>query len=1294
MTVGPSYPLSQAQWAWWLAQKLHPGVPVTVAMYLDLAGPLDLDRARRCAERAACELGAAQLRFRVEDGAPCQYLDPAAQLRFDKADLTSEPDPVAAALDRMECDYSTPLDPAADELTVVLVFAVAPRRHLLYLRSHHIVLDGVGAAAVLRRTADLYRTGLEAAPECGALSVPEILEDERAYRESARARADRDYWRDRLAGLGDSIGLAGRPAAPTVRPHHVTGTLDTATARLLAAAKARHGATFPELAIAAFACFLARMTSSADATLTMPVPARTTAALRRSGGSMSNVVPLRMTGLDASTVGGVVAQVRSTVLGALRHQRFRHEDMRGHEALRAGFGPVVNLLGLVEPLRLGPVTGQARLLALGPVVDLQVNGYQAGPDETSVSLDFQANPARYRHDTVVWQHRMFLDYFARFLAAEPDLPITEVDPAPAAPLARPPAGPVRTLPELLRAGLVADAVAVRAGPRTLTYRALDEASSRWARVLLAGGAGPGEFVAVAIERSLESVLALWAVAQTGACVVPIDPADPQPRIAAVLDSSGARQGITVRSARDRLPRSGIDWLVLDDPASMAAAERHSAAPIDDTERTRPLRPAHPAYLIYTSGTTGIPKGVVVGHRGLGSLTAYLIEHYGIDRNSVLLHSHTSIFDAHLLELLPTFAAGAQVVVAPPSVVVGEQLARLIRDCGCTIVQTAPAVLATLSPARVPAVDVVAIGGEACPAKLVAEWAPHVRLFNGYGPTEVTVMVTETAAMTADGPVTIGVPLPGVLAALLDSRLRRVPDGAKGELYLGGLGVAEYYLGNPAATAARFVADPFGTGGRLYRTGDRVGAGPDGAFEFFGRLDGQVEIHGRRVEPAEIEVALLAEPEIAYATVTVADPGRPEARLVGYVVAAAGARIDTAATLRRLRSELPAALVPSVLVQLDELPVAGNGKVDRAGLIPPVPAPRPYQAPQTDLERLVAARVAAALDRSAVGLDDDFFELGGNSLLGVSVSGELEAATGLPVTVRWLYTSPTVRLLAEAIANYDTADDADDALGALLVLRRSGSRPPLFCVHSAVPLAWCYAGLARYVTDRPIYGLQAPELVAGADAPATVGELVDTYIATMLEVQPQGPYHLLGWSLGGQLAHAIAVRLRARGAVVAVLTMLDSVVIPAAADPPAAPRMRDLLTHLLGDEPEDADAAPDLTAAEAAAELAVAGASFGTGLSAGQLERLHRGYVAGVMLAHSYRPDVYDGDLLYFSATRGITEFFDARMWRPYVTGELIEHPVPATHAQLTNSEVVALIGPLLDRHLERVSGSMALPDGR
>ncbi|WP_054815045.1 alpha/beta fold hydrolase [Nocardia arizonensis] len=294
-----------------------------------------------------------------------------------------------------------------------------------------------------------------------------------------------------------------------------------------------------------------------------------------------------------------------------------------------------------------------------------------------------------------------------------------------------------------------------------------------------------------------------------------------------------------------------------------------------------------------------------------------------------------------------------------------------------------------------------------------------------------------------------------------------------------------------------------------------------------------------------------------------------------------------------------------------------------------------------------------------------------------------------MTVRRLYTAPTVEALAARVTGHAAgiADRPEDAMGVLLPLRRGGAGEPLFCIHSAVPLAWCYAGLSRHVTDRPVYGLQAPTLTAATVRTLGIDDLADTYVAAVIGIQPQGPYHLLGWSLGGQIAHAVAVRLRARGDRVALLAMLDSMVIPVGAAMPPAPRMRDLLTHLLGDEPEDADALTDLTAAEAAAELSRAPASFGSGLSADHLERLHRAYVDGVRLAHDFRPEVFDGDLLYFSATEGPTAPFGARLWQPYVTGELREHPIDAAHAQMTNSEVVAVVGPLLAAHLRRVAAA-------
>lgn len=1279
------FPLSAAQLRWWVAQQLYPDVPNTVAMYLDLAGPLDLAALRSAIARAAWELQSPHVRFVPGADGPRQILDPDVFGVVPCHDLTGCADPVDAARAVMEKDHGAPVDLLAGPITVASVHRVGVDRHLLYLRSHHMVLDGVGAAAILRRTAELYAAeDGETEHRNRPLTIPELLEDERAYRNSARAEVDREYWRAQLSGPLHASGLAGRSAAPAPQPHRVEAMLPSGTTEHLAALRKGTGASFAELVVTAFACYLSAALGSDEVMVSLPVAARPTAALRRSAGSVSNVVPLRLTGIGDLTVYEMVGQVRTRVIGALRHQRYRYEDMqrdRGESlVVRGGFGPVLNVLGFVEPLRMSGVTGQVRLLSLGPVEDLLVNGYQLGPDERSATLGMQANPALYSEAALTWHHRRFLDYLDRFLSAGPDRVARTLDLPRALPRV-PRVRSDRVLADLLCCAGSPERIAVQAGTRTWTSGEWESLCNRWARELIESGAGPGVFVMVAAPRSMASVLAVCAVARAGAAFVPVDPADPARRLAAIASDAGARLGITVSAVRDGLP-GDVDWLVLDDAGLVERVERRDAHPVTDADRLRALHTGHPAYLSYTSGTSGTPKGVVVGHTGLGALTDHVVEHYGVNRDSRVLHAHAPSFDAHLLELLAAFAAGARLVVEPPGVIAGRELANLLNTAAITHFLTTPAVLATLEPEQVPGLCVAVVGGEACPPGLVRRWATPLRLFNGYGPTETTVMATQSDPLRASGPVTIGRALPGVRALVLDPALRPVPPGTRGELYLGGPGVAQGYLGRPGATAERFVADPFQTGERLYRTGDLVRAEVDRTLEFLGRADEQLSVRGRRIEPVEVEAALVASPQVGQAAVTVADgPSGP--RLIGYVVAAQGIEADTASIVRSLRETLPAAMVPAQLVLLDRLPVTAHGKVDRAALCAPEPPSRPYRAPESVLQQRIAASFAAALEVPRVGLDDDFFELGGNSLLGVRLSADLAAATGAPVTVRWLYTSPTAGELADRITTHPDGPETEDGLGAILQLRRGGSAPPLFCIHSAVPLAWCYAGLARYVTDRPVLGLQGLTTAGEPEAARTIDDLADRYVAEILKVRPHGPYHLLGWSLGGQIAHAVAVRLREQGCAVGVLAMLDSLVFPPDMPPPPAPRMRDLLTHLLGDEPEDGDALPDITAEQAAAELSCAGPNFGVGLTAAQLTRLHRGYVDCVRLSHGYRPGRYDGDLLYFSATRGVTATLGADLWRPYVAGALTEHPVAAAHAQLTNSDVVAVIGPLLAAQLSR-----------
>ncbi|MBF6211625.1 amino acid adenylation domain-containing protein [Nocardia puris] len=573
----------------------------------------------------------------------------------------------------------------------------------------------------------------------------------------------------------------------------------------------------------------------------------------------------------------------------------------------------------------------------------------------------------------------------------------------------------------------ADVVAVRYAPlddpaaeRRLTYRELDELSSRLARALIARGIGPGDIVAVGIARSIESMLSVWAIAKSGAAFVPVDPNFPADRIAHIVGDSGAVLGLTTSVYRDRMDQS-IPWLELDDAELLARIEQLPGHPVSYADRVRALDQRHAAYVIYTSGSTGRPKGVVVNHLGLGALAGALRDRYDIRGGERVLHVSSPNFDASVMEMLMSFPHGATLVISPAAVFAGADLRELIRRERVAIGAITPGVLESMDPAGLPDLRAVVAIGDRFGADLVGRWTVDGRAFyNGYGPTETTVVVTTTEPMRADEPVTIGTPLPGVGAFVLDSHLRPVPAGVTGELYLAGGGLAEGYLNRPGLTAERFVANPFGAdsgqpGARLYRTGDLVRRTAAGTIEHLGRSDFQVKIRGLRIELGEIDSALTAHPDVDFAVTLGRELPSGATALVAYVLPSPGKTVDTAALAEFAGRSLPAYMVPSVIMVLDEIPLTPVGKLDRAALPEPEFAVREYREPATPAERIVAEVFAALLLRdraeARIGAGDDFFELGGNSLLAVQAAARIGAALGTQVPVQTFFEAGTVEELA-------------------------------------------------------------------------------------------------------------------------------------------------------------------------------------------------------------------------------------------------------------------------------------------
>ncbi|MBZ4324105.1 amino acid adenylation domain-containing protein, partial [Streptomyces huiliensis] len=792
-----------------------------------------------------------------------------------------------------------------------------------------------------------------------------------------------------------------------------------------------------------------------------------------------------------------------------------------------------------------------------------------------------------------------------------------------------------------------DAPAVVHGGTSVTYAELNRRANRLARHLIARGAGPEDRVAVLLPRSVDLVVALLAVWKAGAAYVPVDPAYPAERIAYLL--------------ADAAPR-----VVLDGPVDTRA---YADGDVTDAERTAALVPAHPAYVIHTSGSTGRPKGVVVEHRALAAYLRYLRTAYpGIPGTSTV---HSSVaFDLTVTALYGQLVSGGCVRLAE----LDEDAAQEAPD----FLKATPShleLLASLPEQASPGACLV-LGGEALHGRALQAWRerhPDTWVVNAYGPTESTVNCCDhrlpPGAPLPPGPVPIGRPFPGVRAYVLDGRLRPAPTGTTGELHIGGTQLARGYLDRPALTAARFIADPFGPpGSRLYRTGDLARWRSDGLLEFAGRADGQVKVRGHRIELGEIEGVLRERPDVVRAAAAVhgSGPEDGDRRLIGYVVPAPGAAVDPEEVRRDAARLLPAPLVPAAVLVLDALPLTPNGKLDRAALpAPDFTGAARGGAPRTAREELLCELFAEVLEVPTVGADDSFFDLGGHSLLVVRLAGRLRAACGVRVTIRDLLDAPTPAALARRTAAGEAG--TADPLAPLLRLR-GGTGTPLFCIHPAAGTGWVYTGLLRFLAPgRPVYALQAPGLGTPEHAAGTPDDVVKDYLARIREVCPDGPYALLGWSVGGLIAHMLAVRLREEGAEVPLLALLD-----------AYPRT----AEDAGDD-QDADEAAALRALAASLgqELAPDGTLAGPAdVEVASLVRVYR------EMSRVYADPVlgrFDGDAVLFRAAADKPDGspYTPELWRPHLAGRLDVHAVDCDHGGMTRPAALAAIGPELDRRL-------------
>uniref|UniRef100_UPI001C4DDCD2 non-ribosomal peptide synthase/polyketide synthase n=1 Tax=Rhodococcus qingshengii TaxID=334542 RepID=UPI001C4DDCD2 len=1024
-----AFPLSAAQLGMWFAQHLDPAVPVNIAQYVELRGALELDALRQACADAGREIGSAFVRIFEIDAQPYQIIDPALDDSVGYVDLRSEDDSHDAAMRWMRADRSRPIDMLTDRLISATILRLGENRYYWYTRVHHTILDGFGASTFVTRVAELYSARVEGRdPEPSEASdLRNVYEVDNKYRQSSRFETDRKYWADKIENLDEISSLAGRSAAPAPVSRIDSAALSNHVEALLGRFLERiEKTTVAGTVVAAFAAYLAQMTGREDVSLSLPVSGRTTAVLRRSGGMVSNVVPLRLTVTADTTVQELLDDVRNEMSGALRHQRYRHEDMvRGGDGPGRGgfFGPWINIMMFSTELAFGPLVGELHILSTGLIEDLGVNLYQSVGD-TRTHIDFESNPNLYAPADAQRNHSRFVEFLEKFVSAETsrkvwDLPVATDEERNKVALWNRTGFHVasQTITEAFERQVerTPDATAVVFEGASLTYAEFDSRANGLARQLIAMGVGPESLVGLSIRRSLDLMVGLYAIAKAGGAWVPVDPDHPADRTAYILES--AQPTCVVTTARDDVDLPSGTRVIEIDTLDYGQLD---SRPIVNADRLSPLHFSNTAYVIYTSGSTGRPKGVAVTHAAINNQLQWMNAEYGLSASDIYLQKTATTFDVSLWGFFMPLQVGATLVVATPD---GHRdpiyVANKIAELGVTITDFVPSML-TLFTANAPAGSCdslrhVFVIGEALPPETSSAFRElcGAGLHNLYGPTEAAVSVTYYEAVATDTTsVPIGMPQWNTQAHVLDGQLRPTPIGQPGELYLAGVQLARGYVGRPDLSSDRFVANPYGTAGeRMYRTGDLVRRREDGNLDYIGRTDFQVKFRGQRIELGEIETVLLAHPDVSQAVVLVTVTPTGD-QLVGYVVPGPGRNIDAAVLSEFAGRSLPSYMVPAALMVLDALPLNTSGKLDRAGLPEPVFASaKQYREPRTEIERIVADVFADVLGVERVGIDDDFFELGGNSLVATQLVTRVGSALGVQLGVRELFESTTVATLA-------------------------------------------------------------------------------------------------------------------------------------------------------------------------------------------------------------------------------------------------------------------------------------------
>ena len=1145
---GPA-PLSAEQRRLWYLLQLAEGYPVyTISLGFRLRGRLDVDALFAALRELVARHETLRTAFVEHDGESAQVVGDGAA--FEPRIVHVPADQWSASEARFQRDdfARATFDLERGDAFHATLLRLSDDEHHLLLGMHHLAADGWSADVLLRELGALYRARISGEP--ARLPPPAIrFRDwaawQRRPRQDARAETDETFWRPELEGAPHVLDLPAdhpRPAVQAWEGAKHTFTLPAEVAvSLAAAARAEHTTPYVVFA-AAYALLLSRYAGEEDFLLGTLLANRPRPELAAVVGFFANTVPLRMRLHGDPTLGELIRRVHDVVGRAQEHGALPFDRIVEIADVRRDFSrpPLVQAVltfagGAGAPFSLpGLEVERLEMDSRTAIFDLTLQVERNG-DALAAALQY---PEAVFDSTTVQGMARHLESILRAIAAGRTRRVSRVALADGDEAAQAAAfgdgGPALladgTIHGMIEAQARAtpEAVALVHGRDEVTYAELNRRANRVAHGLAAAEIGPGDCVGVCMARTPALVAALLGVLKSGAAYVPMDPAHPAPRHRAALGLSRARLAIADAGSRAALgePPAGV--------AVRSLAELESGIETDPKPRARP---GDLAYVIFTSGSTGGPKGVAIEHRATAAMLAWVHRLLGDDRAAVL-GSTPITFDVSVAELFGTLSCGGTVVL------VENALAPLPPGRAVLAAPMTPTAAAELlREGRLPAgVRSVLLGGEAVPPPLVGALttAGVERVVNLWGPTEDTTYSTWAELEPFEDRVGVGRPIPGGRVYVLDAALRHAGIGAPGEVWTAGAGVARGYAARPALTAEKFVPDPYGPpGSRMYRTLDRGRWRPDGTLEYLGRMDAQVKVRGHRIELEEVEQTLAAHPAVAHAAVAAQGDGAGTRRLAGFLVARPGAAPASAGELRGfLRERLPEYMVPAIYTWMDALPRTTSGKLDRRAL-PRVDAGEggaEYVAPRPGMEERLAEIWRDVLGAERIGAHDDFFDLGGQSILATRLVARLRVELGVEVPVAMLVQAPTVEAMARALASGENA-----VRPPLVPLQTFGERPPLFLAHPAGGHVVCYRRLAVLLApDQPVYGLQPRGLEDGGREPIdSLEKMAAFYVDAVRRFCPAGPYRLGGWSFGGVVAWEMARQLRAAGEEVDLLAMLDT-----------------------------------------------------------------------------------------------------------------------------------------------------------